>query len=540
MQRHFDAFAPDPANHVALSPLSFLDRAAVVYAEDPAIAYGDMRRTWAQTARRIRRVAAGLRMRGIKLGDTVAVLSPNIPELFELHYAVPMAGGVLAAINIRLEPETIGYILDHSDCRIVICDSALRSTLNAAFKTLKRPLPVIDIIDPNGPEPEESDNPNYEDLTRPSPLPAGSYLPADEWQAIALNYTSGTSGRPKGVVYHHRGAYLMAMGTVAAWEVPQRLSYLSVVPMFHCNGWCHPWMMAIVGGQTSFVRDLDPARMFDTIARERVTHLGAAPVVLQMLAESDTAPTEPFDPPIHTMTAGAPPPPAILERTAAMGMEVMHVYGLTETYGHITQCLPKPAWSTMPPAEQAEHRARQGIAFPMVEEIAVIDQETGQPVPPDGETQGEIAIRANTVMKGYYKNAEASAEALKDGWFWSGDAAVVHPDGYVQIRDRLKDVIISGGENVSSVEVEAMLYRHPDVQTAAVVAKPDPKWGEVPCAFVELRDGASATEDDIIAFCRDHLAGFKTPKTVLFTEIPKTATGKVQKFVLRARAQDLS
>ncbi|MEM9475305.1 MAG: AMP-binding protein [Pseudomonadota bacterium] len=540
MQRHFDAFAPDAANHVALSPLSFLDRAAVVYADDPAIAYGETRRGWAETAERIRRVAAGLKARGIGLGDTVAVLSPNIPELFELHYAVPMAGGVLSAINIRLEPETIGYILDHSDCKLVICDAALRPALDAAMAGMDRALPVIEIVDAMGPAPQGSGAPTYEDLAGTTALPTGSYLPADEWQAIALNYTSGTSGRPKGVVYHHRGAYLMAMGTVAAWEVPQRLSYLSVVPMFHCNGWCHPWMMAIVGGQTNFVRDLDPARMFDTIARERVTHLGAAPVVLQMLAESDAAPAQPFDPPIHTMTAGAPPPPAILERTAAMGMEVMHVYGLTETYGHITQCLPKPAWTDLPPAAQAEQRARQGIAFPMVEEIAVIDTETGAPVPPDGETQGEIAIRANTVMKGYYKNAEASAEALKDGWFWSGDAAVVHPDGYVQIRDRLKDVIISGGENVSSVEVEAMLYRHPDVQTAAVVAKPDPKWGEVPCAFVELRDGASASEDDIIAFCREHLAGFKTPKTVLFTEIPKTATGKVQKFVLRARAQDLS
>ena len=540
MHRHFDAFAPDPANHVALSPLSFLDRAAVVYGDDAAISYGDTRRTWAETADRIRRVAAGLKARGIGLGDTVAVLSPNIPELFELHYAVPMAGGVLSAINIRLEPETVGYILDHSDCQLAIIDTALIPLITSALAFVDREIPVIEIVDTHGPAPTGSGGPTYEDLASHDPLPAGSYMPADEWQAIALNYTSGTSGRPKGVVYHHRGAYLMAMGTVAAWEVPQRLSYLSVVPMFHCNGWCHPWMMALVGGKTSFVRDLDPTRMFNTIAAERVTHLGAAPVVLQMLAESDAAPATPFDPPIHTMTAGAPPPPAILERTAAMGMEVMHVYGLTETYGHITQCLPQPAWSAMPASEQAEHRARQGIAFPMVEEIAVIDTETGDPVPRDGETQGEIAIRANTVMKGYYKDGDATAAAMKDGRFWSGDAAVVHPDGYVQIRDRLKDVIISGGENVSSVEVEAMLYRHHDVQTAAVVAKPDPKWGEVPCAFVELRDGATATEADIIAFCRDHLAGFKTPKAVLFTEIPKTATGKVQKFVLRTRAKDLS
>ena len=539
MHEHYQIPPQCDANHIALSPLSFLARAADVHAGDVAIAYGDIRRDWAETARRVKAVASGLAAMGIGRGDTVCMLAPNIPELFEAHFAVPMAGAVLCAINIRLEPDTIAYILAHSDCRLVIVDTALRPLLDAAFALMQDQLPVVEITDPAGPESEGRGDPSYEALAESA---AGDALapPEDEWQAITLNYTSGTSGRPKGVIYHHRGAYLMALGTVAAWQVPHRPSYLSVVPMFHCNGWGHPWMMAIVGGKTVFVRQPEPSRLFAAIEAESVTHFGAAPVVLQMLAESDAAPRIPFSPPIQVMTAGAPPPPAILERTAAMGMEVMHVYGLTETYGHISQALPQPGWAALTPAARSEQRARQGVAFPMVEEIAVVDRETGQPVPHDGVTQGEIFVRGNTVMKGYYKDATATEAALAGGRFATGDAAVVHPDGYIQIRDRLKDVIISGGENVSSVEVEATLYRHPDVQAAAVVAKPDAKWGEVPCAFVELRPGAVADADAIIAFCRAHLAGFKTPKTIVFTEIPKTATGKVQKFLLRARAKDLA
>lgn len=539
MHEHFQAPAPGPANHVALSPLSFLARAGEVHAGDPAVVYGDIRRDWAETARRVRAVAAGLGALGIGRGDTVCVLAPNIPELFEAHFAVPMAGAVLCAINTRLEPDTVAYILEHSDCRLVIVDSALRPTLDAAFAILEREIPAVEIVDPAGPVPEGRGDPTYGALAE-GDAPLSDALPDDEWQAIALNYTSGTSGRPKGVIYHHRGAYLMALGTAAAWQVPHRPAYLSVVPMFHCNGWGHPWMMAIVGGKTVFVRQPEPARLFGAIEAEGITHFGAAPVILQMLAESDTAPSAPFDPPIQVMTAGAPPPPAILERTAAMGMEVMHVYGLTETYGHISQALPQPGWAGLPPEEQAEQRARQGVAFPMVEAVTVTDRDTGAPVPRDGATQGEIMVRGNTVMKGYYKDPAATEAAFARGRFATGDAAVVYPDGYIQIRDRLKDVIISGGENVSSVEVEATLYRHPDVQAAAVVAQPDPKWGEVPCAFIELRPDATADADAIIAFCRAHLAGFKTPKTVIFTDIPKTATGKVQKFMLRARAKELS
>jgi len=528
MRKHFEALERSAANYVPLSPISFLNRAADVFAADTAVVYGDQRRTWAETADRIRRVASGLRAHGIKLGETVSVLAPNIPELFELHFAVPLTGGVLGTINTRLEPETIGYILDHSDSRVVIVDTEFRDLLDAALKDAGLSIDIIEIVD-TGPQPWGQ---TYDDLLKSDPLPDEG-LPEDEWQAIAINYTSGTSGRPKGVVYHHRGAYLMAMGTSAAWPMSYGASYLSVVPMFHCNGWCHPWAAPINGAKMVFTRVPEPKRLFDAIAQEKVTHFGAAPIVLQMMAESDLAPSAPFDPPINVFTAGAPPPPAILEKTAAMGMEVMHVYGLTETYGHISQCIPQGNWVDLDAAGEAEARARQGVAFPMVEPLEVVDRDADAPVPRDAETQGEIAIRGNTVMKGYYKNPEATAEAFKGGKFWSGDAAVMHSDAYVKIKDRLKDVIISGGENVSSVEVEGMLYRHPDVQTAAVVAESHEKWGEVPCAFVELRDGATASEDDILAFCKERLAGFKAPKRVVFTEIPKTSTGKIQKFKLR-------
>lgn len=524
----------DAANHVALSPLSFLKRAETVYANRPAVTYGNVHRTWAQTGARCRSAAAGLAALGIGKGDTVAVLSPNIPELFELHYAVPLLGAVLNTVNTRLEPETIAYILDHSDAKLVIADTAFVPLLRHVFQINGKEIPAVDITDLPG---EGFGQTSYADLAAHQPMAWA--LPGDEWQALALNYTSGTSGRPKGVIYHHRGAYLMAMGTVAGWALPPHPTYLSVVPMFHCNGWNHPWAMAIVGGHMVFIRDATPAKLLAAMAEHHVTHMGAAPIVLQMLCDSPDAPAQPFDPKIKVLTAGAPPPPAILQKAAALGLDVMQVYGLTETYGHISQCLWQDDWITLSASAQAEKQAMQGVTFPMVEDIRVVDRSTGQDVPLDGITQGEIAIRGNTVMKGYYKDTAATAEAFAGGWFWSGDAAVVHPDGYLQIRDRLKDVIISGGENISSVEVEAVLYRHPAVLAAAVVARPHPKWGESPCAFVELREGCTASEADIIAFCRDHIAHFKAPKSVVFGPLPKTATGKIQKFILRAAARDL-
>ena len=530
MRVQFETSPRGDANHVALSPLSFLQRAAVVYAGLPASSFGGVTRTWSDVALRVKSVAAGLAARGIVTGDTVSVLSPNRPELFELHYAVPLAGAVLNAINTRLEPETIAYILDHSDSRLVMADTTLSPLLRAAFALMGKTLPVIDIGTGAG-----FAEANYEDLVVCEPMDWA--LPTDEWQAIALNYTSGTSGRPKGVIYHHRGTYLMAMGTVAGWAMPARPTYLSVVPMFHCNGWNHPWAMAIVGGHMIFAADMAPETLLRAMRDHGVTHLGAAPVILQMMCEVPGA--VPFSPKVKVMTAGAPPPPAVLEKAARLGLEVMQVYGLTETYGHISQCLWQDDWAALEPSEQAAKQAMQGVAFPMVEGIRVVDRETGQDVPPDGLTQGEIAIRGNTVMKGYYKDVAATKAAFANGWFWSGDAAVVHPDGYVQIRDRLKDVIISGGENVSSVEVEAVLYRHPAVRAAAVVARPHDRWGEAPCAFVELREGVEATEAQVIAFCRSHLAGFKTPKSVVFQELPKTATGKIQKFILRDTARAL-
>lgn len=536
MLQHFKALQKTPANHVPLSPLSFLRRAESLHGARPAVVYGEIRRSWAETAARIRAVAGGLVELGIKKGDTVSVLSPNVPELFELHFALPLTGGVLNTLNTRLEPETIAYILDHAETKLVIADRELVPLLSKAFGVMGRTLPVVEIVDPNAVGEDTLGGPTYGALTEAQPLAAE--LPEDEWDAIALNYTSGTSGRPKGVVYHHRGAYLMTLGTGVAWQMPHYPVYLSVVPMFHCNGWGHPWLMAMLGGTVVFTRVPAADRILEAIREYGVTHFGAAPIVLQMLAEAENH-APPFDPVIRVMTAGAPPPPSILEKTRAMGFDVMQVYGLTETYGHISQCLWQDDWDHLSAAEQAEMQAQQGIAFPMVEDVTVIDRTNGTPVKRDGATQGEIAIRGNTVMAGYYRDAKATAKAFENGWFWSGDGAVLRENGYIQIRDRLKDVIISGGENISSVEVEAVLYRHDAVQAAAVVAMPHEKWGEVPCAFVELRDGAEATPDEIIAFCRANLAGFKTPKAVVFGDLPKTSTGKIQKFQLRERAKSM-
>jgi len=536
--------ARNAANHVPLTPLTFIRRAADVFPDHPALVHGSHTYTWKQTYERCIRLASALTKRGVGLGDTVAVFSPNTPALFETHYGIAMAGAVLNANNTRLDPETIAYILEHGEAKVLITDEHLSPSVGAALKALgdDHGILVVDIADDQaGPTPagagERLGTITYEELLAEGDPAFDWQMPADEWQAIALNYTSGTSGRPKGVIYHHRGAYLMAMGTVAGWPIPMHPRYLYTVPQFHCNGWCHGWAMAIVAGTTYCCRQVSAKFIFDTIADHKITHFGGAPIVLGFLINAPAEERRTFDHPVQALTAGAPPPAAVLQAAQELGLDVMQVYGLTETYGHTVQCAPQPSWDGMDFTELAEIKARQGVGFVTTEALDVFDQETGAPVPHDGVTLGEIVIRGNTVMKGYLKNPEATAEAFKGGWFRSGDIAVVYPGGYVQIKDRMKDIIISGGENISSVEVEGVLHRHPAVALAAVVAKPDDKWGETPCAYIELKTGKSVTAEDLIAHCRENMATFKCPKHIVFEEIPKTATGKIQKFVLREKAR---
>jgi fatty-acyl-CoA synthase len=539
MESYFEALPKNGANYVPLSPLSFLSRTADLFPDRLAVIYGQRRYSWRETQARIRRLASALAGRGIGKGDTVAIMAANTPELFEAHFGIPMAGAVLNTINTRLEADTVGYILDHGDAKAVIVDTALSAVVAEALKSLDREILVIDIIDAQGPGGARLGTLDYEALLAEGDPDKDLPGPADEWQALALNYTSGTSGRPKGVVYHHRGAYLMSMGTVVAWELPRHPVYLYTVPMFHCNGWGHAWTMTLLAGTIVCTRAVNAQVVFDAIRDHGVTHFGGAPIVLAMLCDVPPEEAPKLAHPVKVMTAGAPPPAAVLEKTRNLGFDVMQVYGLTETFGHVTQALWREEWDDLDFSQQADLQSRQGVAFPMTEAAGVIDRESGKLLPRDGESQGEIVIRGNTVMKGYYKGEEAMKEAFVDGWFRTGDAAVWHENGYIQIKDRLKDVIISGGENVSSVEVEGVLYRHPAVAAAAVVAKPDEKWGEVPCAFVELRAGAQTSEAELIEFCRERMAGFKRPKRVVFGELPKTATGKIQKFLLKERAKSL-
>ena len=536
-ENHFDALEKTPANYVPLTPLSFLTRTASLPPDRVAVIYGDRRYSWSDVDERTTRLASALSNAGIGIGDTVSIMCPNTPEIFEAHFGVPKAGAVLNAINTRLDVDTVTYILDHSDAKVLLTDTALSDTVEAALARLDREIIVIDIDDPAGPGGKRLGSQTYEEfLASGDPNHAWS-MPADEWQAHALNYTSGSTGTPKGVVYHHRGSYLMSMGTAVGWQMPSAPTYMYTVPMFHCNGWGHAWTMALLAGTVVCVRDINAKALYDAIATHEVTHFGGAPVVLGMLVNATDDERREFDHTVHAMTAGAPPPAAILKAIEAIGFDVMQVYGLTETYGHVSQCTWRDEWDVLDDDGRADKKAWQGVTMPMNEELAVFNTETMEQVPLDGETQGEILIRGNTVMKGYYKDPETTATAFKGGWFHSGDGAVWHENGYVQIKDRLKDVIISGGENVSSVEVENTLYKHPAVLAAGVVAKPHEKWGEVPMAFVELKPGAEATAEDIISFCKEHLAGFKTPKVVEFCELPKTSTGKIQKFVLRERAR---
>jgi fatty-acyl-CoA synthase len=527
------------ANYVPLTPLSFLARAVEVYPDQPAVVYGPHRKTYAEYHARVSRLASALAGMGVQPGDVVATILPNIPAQAEAHFGVPACGAVLNTINTRLDPDTVAYILDHGGAKVVLCDPQFMEMLDAALARMEGPVPqVIEVADRHGGAPAVSEHLEYEDLLARGDPEFAWIMPGDEWESLALNYTSGTTGRPKGVVYHHRGAYLNAMGQVLSWRMVLYPVYLTIVPLFHCNGWCHTWMMPAVGGTLVCCRDIAAKPIFDAIADEGVTHFGGAPIVLNALVNAPPEARRDFDHVVEVFTAGAPPAPATLARIETMGFNITHVYGLTETYGPATECCWSAKWDDLKGDARAAQKARQGVAMPFMEPVDVWD-DTGAPVPRDGETKGEIVFRGNGVMKGYLKNPEATDEAFAGGVFHSGDIAVMHPDNYIQIADRAKDIIISGGENVSSVEVENCLMGHDAVSLCAVVAKPDEKWGEVPCAFVELKDGAQADEAALIAFARERLAGFKTPKRVVFRDLPKTSTGKIQKFALRAAAKEL-
>ena len=530
----------NPANFAALTPLSFLERAASVYPDRVAIVHGPQRQTWAATYARCRRLASALAARGLGVGDTVAVMLPNIPAMYEVHFGVPMCGAVLNTLNTRLDADTIAFMLKHGDAKVLITDREYSATMIKALAQLDSPPLVIDVDDPLFEGGIPLGKLSYEDLLAEGNPDWGWPWPSDEWQAIALNYTSGTTGDPKGVVYHHRGAYLNAIGNILVWSMPQHSVYLWTLPMFHGNGWCFVWSMAMNAGTSVCLRRVEAAQIFEAIRTHKVTHYCGAPVVHQMLINAPAELRRGISHKVQGMVAGAAPPAAILEGMAQMGFEITHVYGLTETYGPATVCAKQTDWSDRSLSDQAILNARQGVRYPVQEGVEVMNPETMESVPRDGKTMGEIMFRGNITMKGYLKNPKASADAFAGGWFHTGDLGVIYPDGYIKIRDRSKDIIISGGENISSIEVEDALYRHPAVMACGVVAAPDPKWGETPCAFVELRTGESTTEADIIAHCRAHLAPFKIPRKVVFGEVPKTSTGKIQKFALRERAKSAS
>ena len=525
------------ANYVPLSPTSFLLRTASVYPDRLAVVYGERRYSWRETLERCRRLAAALTARGVGRGDTVAVMAPNIPETFEAHFGVPMAGAVLNSLNIRLDPATIAFILQHGEAKVLITDTEFAPVIQQALDQLERKPLVIDIDDAMGPSGNLLGEMDYEAFLATGDPAFPEETPKDEWEAITLNYTSGTTGNPKGVVYHHRGAYLNALGNVLVWGMRHHPVYLWTLPMFHCNGWCFPWTITAMAGTHVCLRRVDATAIYETISREGVTHLCGAPVVMNMLLNAGVQLKRPLDRRIEMMTSGAAPPAAVIEGMAELGFHITHVYGLTEVYGPAVICAWRDEWDKLPAAERARLKARQGVTYPVLDGLTVADPASLVPVAADGATMGEVVMRGNAVMKGYLKNPRATEEAFAGGWFRTGDLGVMHPDGYIELKDRSKDIIISGGENISTIEVEAVLYRHPGVLEAAVVARPDPMWGETPCAFVTLKPEAAATAEELIASCRERLAHFKAPRAVMFGPLPKTSTGKIRKFVLRERAK---
>ena len=527
------------ANYVALSPLSFLNRSASTFRNRTSMIYGNQKFTWHETKERCLRLASALKKRGIKKGDTISILAPNVPPAFEVTFGVPMTGAVLNALNTRLDSKSIAFILEHAETKVLITDTEYALIVSEALEQISHDILVIDYIDPENNQGKEIGSINYENFLKEGDTTVSLSSPDNEWDAISLNYTSGTTGNPKGVVYHHRGAYLNSIANSSVWGMKKHPVYLWTLPMFHCNGWCFPWTITMLGGTHICLRRVEAEAIFRLIIKHEVTHMCGAPVVMNMLVNSDKNIIPSWNHKLSMMTAGAAPPAAIIEKIEALGISVTHVYGLTEVYGPVTVCEWHEEWEDLPTTEQANLKAKQGVRYPVLEGLMVADPETMAIVPADGISMGEVFMRGNVVMKGYLKDEKATKEAFRGGWFATGDLGVLHPSGYIELKDRSKDIIISGGENISTIEVEAVLFRHPDVLEAAVVAKSSDKWGETPCAFVTLHSGATTSEADLISYCRDNLAHFKAPSRVVFGELPKTSTGKTQKFLLREKAEKL-